>query len=35
MNINASASFTLGTKKQAFDAPENLEDEMLRLIMNP
>lgn len=35
MSINDSASFTLGNKKSAFDAPENLEDEMLRLIMNP
>jgi len=35
MNINGDVSFTLGGKKSAFDAPENLEDDMLRLIMNP
>lgn len=35
MSINDNASFTVGTKKSAFDAPDNLEDEMLRLIMNP
>ena len=35
MSINDKASYTIGNKKGAHDAPENLEDEMLRLIMNP
>ena len=35
MSINDSASFVLGNKKSPFDEPEALEDEMLRLILNP
>lgn len=31
----SNASYTISNKKSANDAPENLEDEMLRLLMNP
>lgn len=35
MSINDKAQFTLGTKKTIYELEENLEDETLRLIMNP
>jgi len=35
MSINDAAQFTLGTKKSIYEYDENLEDETLRLIMNP
>ena len=35
MSINDKAQFTLGTKKSIYEYEENLEDETLRLIMNP
>lgn len=34
-SINDAAQFTLGTKKSIYEYEENLEDETLRLIMNP
>ena len=35
MSINDKAQFTLGTKKTIYELEDNLEDETLRLIMNP
>jgi hypothetical protein len=35
MSINDSPKVTMGTKKSVYDHEENLEDDMLRLIMNP
>jgi len=35
VSINQKAAMTLGTKKSIYEYEENLEDETLRLIMNP
>ena len=35
MSINDKASYTISNRKGAHDQADNLEDEMLRLIMNP
>lgn len=35
ISINDKAAFTFGTKKTIYEHEENLEDETLRLIMNP
>lgn len=35
MTINDQANIVLGSKKSIYELDENLEDETLRLIMNP
>ena len=35
MTINDRATIVLGSKKSVYEMDENLEDETLRLIMNP